>query len=35
MKNIIAILALALLVLPMLAGIGKLRHLARRREHED
>ena len=35
MKSLIAVLALMLLVLPMLAGIGRIRRLPRRRDGEQ
>jgi hypothetical protein len=34
MKSLIAVLALALLVLPMLAGIGRIRRLPRPRDQD-
>jgi hypothetical protein len=34
MKNLIAMLALALLVLPMLAGIARMRRMPRKRDDD-
>ena len=35
MKTLIALLALALLIVPMLAGIGRLRRIARNRREGE